>query len=181
MVDVQEGFGDPCWGRRGPGDAEANIDVLLDVWRRHGQPVVLVRHDSVERGSPLAPGRPGNRLQRRCSGPSDLLVTKSVNSAFHGSPDLDGWLRSRGIGAVAVCGLTTNHCCETTARVGGNLGYDVWFVLDATATFDRTGPDGRLVPAETLMQVTAANLHGEFAEVVDTRTATAALRPAPSA
>ena len=28
-------------------------------------------------------------------GPHDLLVTKQVNSAFHGSPDLAGWLKDR--------------------------------------------------------------------------------------
>ncbi len=26
--------------------------------------------------------------------------------------------------ALVACGVTTNHCCETTARVGGNLGDD---------------------------------------------------------
>jgi nicotinamidase-related amidase len=41
---------------------------------------------------------------------------------------------------MVVVGITTNHCCEMTARVGGgNLGYDVFFGLDATHLFDRTG------------------------------------------
>jgi nicotinamidase-related amidase len=52
--------------------------------------------------------------------------------------------------------------------VGGNLGYDVLFALDATHTFDRTGPDGDLITADELTKVTAANLHGEFATVVTT-------------
>jgi len=52
--------------------------------------------------------------------------------------------------------------------VGANLGYDVRFVLDATHTFDRTGPDGEVIDADTLARVTATNLHGEFADVVST-------------
>ena len=64
-------------------------------------------------------------------------MTKTVNSSFHGEPSLDEWLDGQGIEQIYVCGITTNHCCETTARVGGNLGYDVRFVLDATHTFDR--------------------------------------------
>jgi nicotinamidase-related amidase len=70
---------------------------------------------------------------------------------------------------VVVCGITTNHCCETTARVGGNLGHRVLFALDATHTFDRQGPDGAVVPADQLARITATNLHGEFATVVSTR------------
>ena len=95
-------------------------------------------------------------------------MTKQVNSAFLGDPPLAPWLRERDIGAIAVCGITTNHCCETTARMGANLGFDVRFALDATHTFDRRGPDGTLYPAELLAAVTAANLHGEFATVVST-------------
>ena len=52
--------------------------------------------------------------------------------------------------------------------MGGNLGYDVDFVLDATAAFDMTGPDGATFDAETVARMTAANLDGEFATVVST-------------
>jgi len=95
-------------------------------------------------------------------------VTKQVNSAFHGHPDLHTWLRGEGISEIVICGITTNHCCDTTARVGGNLGYDVLFALDATHTFDRTGPDGTTLTADQLATATATNLHGEFASVVST-------------
>jgi nicotinamidase-related amidase len=55
-------------------------------------------------------------------------------------------LRARDIEPIVLAGITTNHCCEITARVRGNLGYDVSLALDATHTFDRTGPDGRGYP-----------------------------------
>ena len=172
VVDVQRAFEDAgFWGRRDNPACEGNIAALIDFWRDAGRPVVFVRHDSVEEGSPLAPGTPGNEFKDLITGEPDLLVTKSVNSSFHGSPSLDDWLRSRGLEQIYVCGITTNHCCETTARVGGNLGYDVRFVIDATHTFDRTSPDGELIPAETIAKVTATNLHGEFATVVSTRDA----------
>jgi hypothetical protein len=44
-------------------------------------------------------------------------------------------------------------------------------VLDATHTFDRPDPAGEIVPAEVIARVTATNLHGEFATVVDTASA----------
>ncbi len=169
VVDVQQGFADARhWGARDNPEAEANIGRLVAHWRRQQRPVVVVRHDSADPASPLHPSSPGNALQPVVGSSWDLLVTKSVNSAWHGSPDLDGWLRGEGVEQVVICGITTNHCCETTARVGGNLGYDVWFALDATHTFDRVAPDGEVVPAAVLARVTATNLHGEFATVVST-------------
>ena len=175
VVDVQQGFTDRGWGPRNNPGAEDNIRALLGAWRASGQPVVLVRHDSQEAGSTLAPGSPGNVLQPGIDGVHDLLVTKSVNSAFHGTPDLDAWLRAQSIDTVTICGITTNHCCETTARLAGNLGYETFFVLDATHTFDRSGPDGVVVSADDLARATAASLHDEFATVLSTQAALALL------
>jgi len=168
VVDVQQGFEDASWGAGNNPSCVANIEQLLQAWRRHGQPVVLVRHDSPSAASPLRPGQPGNDLSPAVDGPHDLLITKTVNSAFYGTPSLHDWLRASGITRVTVCGITTNHCCETTARMAGNLGYETAFVLDATRTFDRVGPDGEVIAADELARVTAANLHGEFATVLST-------------
>jgi nicotinamidase-related amidase len=169
IVDVQRAFEDAgYWGRRNNPDCEANVASLLEAWREAERPVVFVRHDSVEERSPLRPGEPGNALRPELTGEPDLLVAKHVNSAFHGDPDLAAWLRERDLDGIAICGITTNHCCETTARVGANLGFDVLFVLDATHTFDRTGPDGTVMTADELARATATSLHGEFATVVST-------------
>ena len=35
---------------------------------------------------------------------------------------------------MVICGIRTEQCCETTARVASDLGYQVVFVTDATAT-----------------------------------------------
>ena len=168
VVDAQRGFEDRSWGVRNNPGCDANIAALVEHWRSAGRPVVYVRHDSANPLSPLHPGSPGNELKSYLPALPDLLVTKHVNSAFHGSPDLDAWLSARDLHGIVVCGITTNHCCETTARVGGNLGYDVLFALDATHTFDRTGPDGTTMTADELALAPATNLHEEFATVVTT-------------
>lgn len=168
VVDAQQGFDDPAWGVRNNPACDTNIAVLVRHWSDQGRPLVYVRHDSTEAGSPLHPDGPGNRLKTYLDAEPDLLVTKSVNSSFHGTPDLHGWLTERAVPGIVVCGITTNHCCETTARVGGNLGHDVLFALDATHTFDRAGPDGQVLTGDELARATATNLHGEFATVVST-------------
>ena len=178
VVDVQQGFDDPVWGKRNNPDCERNIAALIDAWRSNDQPIVFVRHDSSEPGSPFTPGQRGNDFQDIVAGEPDLLVVKSVNSSFHGEPDLAGWLRAGGIERIAVCGVQTNMCCETTARVAANLGFETDFVLDATHTFDLPAHSGGTISADELSRVTASNLDPEFGRVVDTRAAVAGLEAA---
>ena len=178
VVDVQQGFDDPVWGKRNNPDCERNIAALIEAWRSNGQPIVFVRHDGEEQDSPFTPGQRGNDFQEIVAGEPDLLVVKSVNSAFHGEPDLAAWLRAEGIEGIAVCGIQTNMCCETTARVGANLGFETDFVLDATHTFDLPAHGGGTISADELSRVTATNLDPEFGRVVDTHEAVAGLDPA---
>ena len=168
VIDVQQGFDDPAWGIRNNPESEANVARLIETWRRHKRPLVFVRHDSVLETSPLRPGQPGNDFKPEVKGEPDLLVTKNVNSAFFGEPDLHAWLQERDIGTIVICGIQTNYCCESTARMAGNLGYETLFVLDATHTYDLTAADGSEITADELARVTAANLQGEFADVVTT-------------
>lgn len=167
VIDVQEGFDDlGYWGPTTNPDAERNVGRLVDAWAREARgPVVAVRHDSRNEGSPLHPSKDGNRLKHVVrAGSADLLVTKSVNSAFYGQPDLRTWLDASGIRDVVLCGIQTNMCVETTARMAGNLGYRVTVALDATRTFDlETGVPGAgsvSIPARDLMRATAVNLQG---------------------
>ena len=177
VVDVQRGFDDGAyWGPRDNPDCEENIAALLAEWRARGRMVVFVRHDSADPDSPLRRGQPGNGFKDVITGTPDLLVTKVVNSCFHGNPDLHQWLLDHQQRGFVVAGITTNHCCETTARVGANLGHQVVFALDATHTFDRAAPNGTVLSADHLAAVTAANLHHEFATVVLTHQLTRSTR-----
>jgi nicotinamidase-related amidase len=170
VIDVQNGFNDPAWGTRNNPDAEANIAALTAAWRDSDDPIVLVRHDSNKADSPLRPGQSGNDLQPLLADVQPaLLFGKTVNSAFLGDVDLDHWLGERGITRVVVCGIQTNMCVETTARMGGNLGYDIVVPIDATYTFELKGPDGTVLSADQLAAATAVNLQGGgFAEVTST-------------
>lgn len=172
VVDVQRAFDDlDYWsptGRRDNPGCEANVGRLIDAWRARGEPVVFVRHDSETPGSPLFPGTPGNEFKDVVTGEPELLVTKTVNSSFLGTPDLADWLHEAGAERIALCGIQTNHCVETTARMGANLGFDVLFVRDACHTFDRVGPDGEVVSAEDLTRASLTSLHDEFATIVRT-------------
>jgi nicotinamidase-related amidase len=167
VIDVQQGFADPSWGARNNPEFEHNLERLVAGWTG---PIVLVRHDSQSPNSPLRPGQPGNDFVSTVAAIEPaLLVTKSVNSAFYGSPDLKAWLDEAGIRSIVVCGIQTNMCVETTARMAGNLGYDVTVAIDATHTFDLRGSDGTVLTADELSRATAVNLSGGgFARVRST-------------
>jgi nicotinamidase-related amidase len=171
VVDVQEGFDDEAFaGKRNNPEADRNIEAIIKVWEQARRPIVVVQHNSISAGSVLNPSKPGNALKpyvKRVK--PDLAVTKSVNSAFYGTPDLDQWLKSSDIHQIVIVGIQTNMCCETTARMAGNLGYDVIFVPDAMHTFDATGPDGVVISADEITRATVASLFdGEFAKIAST-------------
>jgi nicotinamidase-related amidase len=179
VIDVQRGFDEPRWGRRNNPHMEARIGELLHAWRECGRPIVHVRHMSTDAASPLRPGQPGNDFKSSAAPRAgEAVVEKYVNSAFIGTSLLAD-LQRTGCQALTIVGLTTNHCVSTSARMAGNLGFTTWVVSDATATFDRVGPDGVMHRAETIQAIALADLHGEFATVLDTAAAIAALKGTP--
>jgi nicotinamidase-related amidase len=168
VVDMQQGFDDPFWGRRNNPLLEERVGQLLEIWRATGRPVFHAKHMSTSPRSPLRPDQPGNDFKAFAAPRTgELVVEKSVNSCFIGTM-LEADLRSRGYHTLVVTGLTTNHCVSTTVRMAGNLGFSTWLPADATATFDRKGPDGVHYTAEQIHAMSLSDLHGEFATVIQT-------------
>lgn len=106
---------------------------------------------------------------------NECVVWKSLNSAPPIGPDLQNYLRRKGIKQLLFAGLTTDHAVSTTVRTAANLGLveqgGILLVGDATATWARAGID-----AETVHKVSVASLEGEFAKVVRTEDVVRALR-----
>jgi len=168
LIDVQQGFDDPYWGKRNNPKAEENIAKLLEVWRAMELPVWHVQHMSLEAQSPLKPGKPGCEIMEFAKPVGDEPVfQKNVNSAFIGT-NLETCLRENQFETLVVAGFTSDHCVSTTTRMAGNLGFDTFVVADATATFDRVGYDGTVYDADQVHSVSLASLNNEFATVLTT-------------
>lgn len=177
VIDVQRAFAlwDGEGRRRNNPDALARIADLLGAARSAGAAVIHVRHAGTAQDSSFRTDGPGFAVEEAArERPGEPVLVKRVNSAFIGT-DLEARLRGAGRNGVVICGATTNHCVETTARMAGNLGFDALLVRDACWTYDRTGPDGEHHPAEQVHAMTLSNLDGEFARVVRTAEVAAAL------
>ena len=164
-IDMQLGF-DAFEGRNNP-QAEVRLAGLQRAWRKSGRVVWHVRHDSVERQSVFRPGLPGNAFKPETAPLSgEPLFAKSVHSAFIGT-GLEARLRADGRTTLVLCGIQTNYCVASTARMAGNLGFATFVVEDACATFPQRLLSGRVVPAQDVHELALAELHGEFATVVE--------------
>ena len=179
VIDVQRAFDEweAAGQRRNNPAAIQRIAELLAAFRAAGAPIFHVRHEGARPRSSFLPGCPGYLVKDEArEREGEPVIVKRVNSSFIGT-DLEARLHSAGIRTVVLCGATTNHCVETTARMAGNLGFDTRLVRDATWTFDRVGPDGDRHSAEEIHAMTLSNLNDEFARIVSAADVIAALEP----
>ncbi len=67
--------------------------------------------------------------------PQAELIIKSQYDAFYDT-NLHEILRKNNIEQVIITGVMTHLCCETTARSAFIRGYNVFFPIDGTATYN---------------------------------------------
>lgn len=167
LIDYQKGFEAIAAGaHRNNPEAEANALRLIQAWRDARWPIIHVRHDSTDPGSPFRPGEPGNApMSFAIEEPGDIVVRKQVSSAFIGT-DLVGRLEALGRPDVVVAGISTDHCVSTTVRMGANLGFRMILAADGCFTFQREDAEGNVLSADEVHRAAIASLKGEFAEIV---------------
>ena len=66
---------------------------------------------------------------------NEFLIVKHKYDAFHDT-DLNTLLKNIGADTVIITGVTTNCCCESTARSAFEHDYKVAFTSDGTAAFE---------------------------------------------
>lgn len=168
VIDVQKAIDHLSWGRRNHPQAEANIALLLEAWRRSGRPIYHVRHDSREPGSHYRPGQPGHEFKPEAAPlPGETVIGKQTNSAFIGT-GLEARLRAAGQRTLVVAGVITNNSVEATVRMAGNLGFETLLVEDAAFTFGRRDWNGVERTADEVHAMSLANLDGEYCRVTNT-------------
>jgi ureidoacrylate peracid hydrolase len=73
----------------------------------------------------------------------DIVVKKFRYSGFYGT-QLENLLRALGRDTIAIAGVGTNVCCDSTARDGAMRDFKVLFLSDCNASFSQEEQDATL-------------------------------------
>jgi nicotinamidase-related amidase len=155
VIDIQESFRQrQNWPYVSNPDVAAQANRLVDHARANGDKVVWFLDAEPGSGGIWDPESGYVRIVDELK-PADgePIMVKTSRNCFT-TTNLQQWLTERGIRELVICGIQTEQCCETTARVAGDLGYDVTFVTDATATFPIPHRDA---PADRPMEEVVAD------------------------
>lgn len=167
VLDMQESFRQlPVWSQLSNPQIARNVNKLVEQARNEGHQVIWVLHSTPGSGTVFDPESGHVRLMAEMNPqPEEPTLVKTSKNAFS-STNLGQLLVSKGITRLVIVGIQTEQCCETTARLASDLGYQVTFVSDATATFPIVRPDtgDELGVAEVITRTECA-LAGRFARI----------------
>lgn len=132
VIDVQQGL---CEGADAAYDAPtiiARINQVAARARRAGVPVIFVQHESASGDLPY--GTAAWALARGLEvNAGDIRVRKTTPDAFLNT-ELETILKRFAVTELAICGMHTEFCVDTTTRRALALGYPVILVEDAHTT-----------------------------------------------
>lgn len=166
VIDAQDSFkARSSWERRNNLQFERNVGALIDAYRAAKLPVIYFLHTDTD--PYFEPGSPHLKLMdfidRR---PEEPVILKNTRNCFT-STGLGAMLLDRGVRRLAITGIQTEQCCETTTRVAADLGYAVDFVSEGTMTFPIANLDrpGEELGTGAIIERTEYALRRRFARI----------------
>lgn len=121
------------------------IRRLIVAFNAGGLPVFYTRHGNTPEDAGLmaswwrdliGPDEPRSEITPQLEVTQGIILEKNQYDAFYNSP-LEEHLRWLGVRQVVVSGVMTHLCCETTARSAFMRGFQPYFLVDGTATYNR--------------------------------------------
>ena len=146
-----------------PQNSIENMTSVIEQFRTSGRPVIHVRHQTPEQGSPLHHGSPSSQpLASFEERPGEPVFIKHTSSAFSSTGLLD-YLQDAQISEVVVTGAVAGFCVNSTVRMGADLGLKMTVLKDAVISFELSQAQ---LSAKVIHDVTLALLAADFAQVI---------------
>jgi len=118
---------------------------LVEVFHAQDLPIIFTRHLNTDENASrmtswwralLRPEDSLSQIVSELDTSAGLVLEKAQYDAFHNTP-LEEILRAKQVNQVVIAGVMTHLCCETTARSAFVRGFDVLFLIDGCATYNR--------------------------------------------
>jgi len=120
------------------------IGELIQEYTMRNLPVILTRHlNSAQNAKLMArwwkelihEANPLSEIIEELHVSKGIVLKKSQYDAFYDT-SLEDILKKNRVNQVVICGVMTHLCCETTARSAFMRGFEVFFTVDGTATYN---------------------------------------------
>ena len=146
VLDMQSYFLDPASHACVP-SAQAIVSGILQLIVAYSDqqlPIFFSQHINTAENAGMmsawwkdliTPDRPDHRLIPEIDPSVGTIINKSQYDAFY-QTSLQEMLTTSGVTQVLICGVMTHLCCETTARSAFMHGFEVFFLVDGTATYN---------------------------------------------
>ena len=166
IVDIQNDyFPGGAMENVGATEAASHAALLLEAYRRKSLPVIHIQHIATRPGATFfRPDTAGAEIHESVVPKTgEPLFQKHFPSAFRETALLEH-LRKEKVSRLAIAGMMTHMCIDTTTRAAADLGFSCSLAHDACATRALTFK-GVHVPAESVQAAYLAALNGLFAKV----------------
>lgn len=176
IIDIQNDYF-PGGAMELVGSREASVQAgkLLQTYRRNGQRVIHMQHVSIRPGATFfLPNTDGVKIHPDVApNEAETVIQKHYPNSFRETPLLEH-LREHGITQLAIAGMMTQMCVDSTTRAAADLGFECLLAHDACATRSLS-IGGATVSAQDVQIAFLAALNGLFAKVQSTEDICAAV------
>jgi len=120
------------------------VNALIGAYARHSLPIFFTRHVNSSQEAGLMATWWHNLIDLENSlseidggvnHANGTTIFKHRYDAFY-ETQLEQQLHERSISQVVICGVMAHLCCETTARSAFMRGFEIFFTIDGTATYN---------------------------------------------
>jgi bifunctional isochorismate lyase/aryl carrier protein len=122
------------------------IHELITSFVSYSRPIIFTRHINSEGDAGMMKRwwkhlihleDPKHNIISAIRNPLARVIDKAQYDAFFRT-NLEEILKIEAVEKLVITGVMTHLCCETTARSAFMRGYEVFFVIDGTATYNET-------------------------------------------